>query len=85
MLDAARVSPSSEVITEKLDMSGQNLNASAQQRSDRSTNPGDEAPPGTVGTGDAICPDCAGTGRKGAERCPNCNGTGKVIRAVGGA
>jgi DnaJ-class molecular chaperone len=66
-------------------MSDQNLGTSTQQPTGASTNPGDEAPPGTVGTGEAICPDCAGTGRKGSERCPNCNGTGKVIRAVGGA
>ena len=66
-------------------MSSQNLNTSTRQRSDKSTNPGDEAPPGTLGTGEAICPDCAGTGRKGAKRCSNCNGTARVIRAVGGA
>jgi DnaJ-class molecular chaperone len=66
-------------------MSDQNLSTSTQQPRGASTNPGEEAPPGTVGTGQVICPDCAGTGRKGAERCPNCNGTGRVIRAVGGA
>ena len=66
-------------------MSGENLSAEQQKPTDALTNPGDEAPPGTVGSGEAICPDCAGTGRKGAESCPNCHGTGKVIRAVGGA
>ena len=48
-------------------------------------NPGDEAPPGTPGTGEVICPECNGTGSVGVTQCPNCGGTGKVIRAIGGA
>ncbi len=48
-------------------------------------NPGDEAAPGTPGPGEAICPQCEGTGRRAGAPCPNCGGTGKVIRAVGGA
>jgi DnaJ-class molecular chaperone len=48
-------------------------------------NPGDEAPRGTPGTGEDICPDCKGRGRLGGLPCPNCRGTGKIIRAIGGA
>jgi DnaJ-class molecular chaperone len=47
-------------------------------------NPGDEAPAGTVGTGEDICPDCHGTGRRDERRCPTCNGTGVVIEGIGG-
>ena len=47
--------------------------------------PGDEARPGTPGTGEAICPDCNGSGRKDGKRCTSCAGTGKVIRGIGGA
>jgi len=48
-------------------------------------NPGDEAPPGTPGTGEDVCPECHGTGRIRGVRCENCGGTGKIIRAIGGA
>ena len=62
------------------------------QRQDRSPrgngtaelNPGDEAPAGTAGTGEAICPECHGSGRSGAAECPNCGGTGRIIEGVGG-
>jgi hypothetical protein len=47
--------------------------------------PGDIAPEGTRGTGEAICPECRGTGRIDEEKCENCNGTGKVVQGVGGA
>jgi hypothetical protein len=47
--------------------------------------PGDEAPPGTPGTGEDICPECKGSGRREGRRCENCAGTGKVIRGIGGA
>ena len=47
--------------------------------------PGDEARPGTPGTGEDICPECNGSGRKSGQRCENCAGTGKVIRGIGGA
>lgn len=50
------------------------------------TNPGDEAPPGTPGTGENICPICNGSGRSnGGGKCQNCGGTGKVIEGIGGA
>ena len=51
----------------------------------RPLNPGDEAPPETPGTGEDICPDCQGTGRRGGRDCPTCAGTGKIIEGVGGA
>jgi hypothetical protein len=46
--------------------------------------PGDEAPPGTPGTGEALCPDCAGTGRRDERVCPTCRGTGKVTAGISG-
>lgn len=48
-------------------------------------NPGDDAAPGTPGTGEVDCPECNGTGDKNGATCPNCNGTGKVVQGVGGA
>ena len=47
-------------------------------------NPGDEAAAGTPGTGEAMCPNCKGTGRIGEGSCENCGGTGLVVEAVGG-
>lgn len=48
-------------------------------------NPGDEAPPGTPGTGEAMCPVCNGSGKRDQQACPNCGGTGIVIEGIGGA
>lgn len=48
-------------------------------------NPGDEAAPGTQGTGEDICPECHGEGRIDGAPCPNCGGSGKIVRAIGGA
>lgn len=47
--------------------------------------PGDEAPEGTPGTGEDVCPRCGGTGRLGASSCPECEGTGRVTKGIGGA
>lgn len=47
-------------------------------------NPGDDAKPGTPGTGENLCPDCGGSGKVGAGPCRTCGGTGKVIEGVGG-
>ena len=47
--------------------------------------PGDEAAPGTPGTGENICPVCHGRGRIGNEQCANCAGTGKITTGIGGA
>jgi hypothetical protein len=49
------------------------------------TQPGDEAAPGTPGTGENACPTCRGSGKVGQNRCPDCGGTGKVIEGIGGA
>jgi hypothetical protein len=47
--------------------------------------PGDEAPPGTPGTGEDICQDCSGTGKRAdGSECPACEGTGRVIEGIGG-
>jgi hypothetical protein len=48
------------------------------------SSPGDEAPPGTPGTGEAVCPECGGTGRIDSGACPECGGTGKVNLGIGG-
>ena len=47
--------------------------------------PGDEAPPGTPGTGEDICRVCGGTGKLEGRTCPECEGTGRVTRGIGGA
>jgi hypothetical protein len=47
--------------------------------------PGDEAPVGTAGTGEDVCPQCGGSGRVDSTPCPNCLGTGKVNVGIGGA
>ncbi len=46
---------------------------------------GDDAAPGTPGTGENLCPECNGSGRLDNRPCPNCDGTGKVIEGIGGA
>jgi RecJ-like exonuclease len=49
-------------------------------------NPGDEARPGTPGTGEDTCPECNGKGKTARnEPCRNCGGTGKIVRGIGGA
>lgn len=48
-------------------------------------NPGDQAPPGTPGTGENICPDCNGSGKIDGQPCETCGGSGKIIEGVGGA
>lgn len=47
--------------------------------------PGDEAPEGTSGTGETVCPRCGGSGRLDAGSCPACEGTGKITAGIGGA
>ena len=47
--------------------------------------PGDEAPAGTPGTGENVCPACGGSGKQGGGDCPQCGGTGKVTVGIGGA
>ena len=47
--------------------------------------PGDEAAPGTPGTGEDLCRTCGGSGRLNGGPCPECEGTGRVTRGIGGA
>lgn len=51
----------------------------------RPMSPGDEAPAGTPGTGEDVCPDCGGSGQRAGGACPTCQGTGKVTIGIGGA
>jgi hypothetical protein len=63
------------------------VNPSMSPAASPAMSPGDQAPAGTPGTGENVCPVCGGSGR-GREptmRCPNCEGTGKVIVGIGGA
>jgi hypothetical protein len=61
------------------------MNAPTQNQNDQKPKPGDEAPPGTPGTGEDICPVCKGSGKaRNGGTCPNCNGTGKVTEGIGG-
>ena len=48
-------------------------------------NPGDDAAPGTPGTGENLCRHCNGTGEHDGSPCPVCDGTGKIIEGIGGA
>lgn len=47
--------------------------------------PGDEAPPGTPGTGENLCRRCGGSGQLQGQACPDCSGTGRVTVGIGGA
>jgi DnaJ-class molecular chaperone len=51
----------------------------------REMKPGDEAPEGTYGAGDAVCEACKGTGKQGRSPCSHCRGTGTVTEGIGGA
>ncbi len=51
--------------------------------------PGSDAPAGTPGTGEDICPVCKGSGRTTSGsttsgRCPTCDGSGRIIEGIGG-
>ena len=52
--------------------------------SDDRTNPGDEAAPGTPGTGENLCPHCGGSGEHEGVPCVACGGTGKVVEGLAG-
>ncbi|HMQ35310.1 MAG TPA: hypothetical protein PKD53_31615 [Chloroflexaceae bacterium] len=59
-----------------------------EARGERTTgamSPGDEAPAGTPGTGENVCPVCGGEGTVDGGECANCGGTGVVIEGIGGA
>lgn len=49
------------------------------------TDSGDEAPPGTPGIGENVCPHCGGSGEHEGRTCPVCGGSGKVIEGIDGA
>jgi DnaJ-class molecular chaperone len=51
----------------------------------RDLNPGDEAAPGTPGTGEVVCDECHGSGKKDGMPCAKCGGNGKLVKGVGGA
>lgn len=53
--------------------------------SDEPLNPGDDAAPGTPGTGENICPQCGGSGEWQGSECAQCGGSGRVIEGIGGA
>lgn len=57
----------------------------SHDQDDPKLNPGDQARPGTPGTGENTCPECGGSGRVEGRACQSCGGTGKVIEGVGGA
>ena len=46
--------------------------------------PGDQAPAGTPGTGENVCPRCNGSGSVEGGTCPVCEGSGTVIEGIGG-
>lgn len=48
-------------------------------------NPGDEAVPGTPGTGETFCPVCGGSGVFDGVACKACGGSGQVTVGIGGA
>ncbi len=48
------------------------------------TSPGDEAAPGTPGTGENLCRNCNGSGEFKGKPCPVCDGSGKVIEGLAG-
>jgi DnaJ-class molecular chaperone len=64
--------------------SKQNNDAGAQTQSEAPVNAGDDAKPGTPGTGENVCPECNGVGKLGQGSCPKCGGTGKVVEGIGG-
>jgi len=56
-----------------------------QHTPDESMNPGDDAPPGTPGTGEAMCRRCSGKGKlEGGAACPDCGGSGVIVEGIGG-
>ncbi|MCR6630827.1 MAG: hypothetical protein NVV74_12695 [Magnetospirillum sp.] len=61
-----------------------NENSGSEEKA-KTAKPGDQAPPGTEGTGEALCPVCSGTGILSGQPCPNCAGTGAITQGIGGA
>jgi DnaJ-class molecular chaperone len=46
--------------------------------------PGDEARPGTPGTGENVCRVCKGSGKVDNAPCQECGGTGVVVEGLAG-
>jgi hypothetical protein len=63
---------------------GKGTNLMGTPETESGLKPGDEAAPGTPGTGDDICPDCHGTGKRDGKPCETCAGSGTITRAIGG-
>lgn len=60
-------------------------NSTTEEPFDDDLNEGDEAAPGTVGTGEDVCPLCHGSGiAADGQPCPECGGTGKITEGIGG-
>lgn len=58
----------------------------ASQQASGNMNPGDEVAPGTADSGEAVCPECHGTGKNGGDQaCESCGGTGKITQLIGDA
>jgi hypothetical protein len=73
-----RVVPSSESVAGEEDP-GASIDPTA-------SNPGDEAPAGTPGTGENLCRECGGSGVTDAgQSCEACGGSGRVTVGIGGA
>lgn len=57
----------------------------------RQHTPDDDPEPGTPGTAEDTCPECAGTGKQvdqatgkpGEKVCDRCDGTGIIIQGIG--
>ena len=47
--------------------------------------PSEPDAPQIPGTGEAICPDCKGTGKINGRTCETCAGEGKIVQGIGGA
>ncbi|MFC0389451.1 hypothetical protein [Muricoccus vinaceus] len=65
-------------------MSDANAGTPSGDKGTERLNPGDDAPPGTPGTGENVCPECQGSGRMSGAECPSCGGTGIVIEGIAG-
>ncbi|HEU4620769.1 MAG TPA: hypothetical protein VFS42_00965 [Burkholderiaceae bacterium] len=46
---------------------------------------GDEAPAGSQGTAENVCPVCHGSGTLAGKPCVECDGTGRITVGIGGA
>lgn len=70
--------------SEELDMATSPSSGTPTERPSH-LKPGDEALPGTLGSGEDVCGDCSGTGiRKDGSECPTCEGTGRITQGIGG-